>query len=785
MPMTTTPTLPPGQQPAATIGTKAAEASQTIFQFAGQHKFVIVACAVLGVAAGVFWANRKREVFAATARVHVDKRDLSRLVNAADLSNVGGSVLYDYLATQGEVISSMDLLMKAVERKKLWQLPTLREAVAGLDMEGDREAQVKGVRDVALYIQERLQVRQLLRDNKPTQVMEMLFKCHSRDDSMATLHAIIEQFKEYHKASVRMTAKDALDALFKKQGELERNMSNTETSMRKMRRESGIIGASGDTVIEARYTLRGSELIKLEAFLAEAEQFYNTLRKIKEKNPEARDLLENLYDLRPDRNENLRARASFDPNKKLELLGEIELEEAKQTELRQVVGEKHPDFQASIRRLDNMRKKLERFEASEKEYNRLVVENLVEAARLKFEDTNNKVNRLRLEVAKAREDALDHITKVDEYQSNVRSLRRIDEQLAAIVGNIGSVKTSEDTEPIKINTLEVSSPVAPIEPNIYRSAMFGGLAGIMLGMGFAYLISVLDQSVRSPDELQELTGAPVLGVVPLIDNRRGLDYPTSGRWVETHSRSSEAESYRTVRTHLNFGNATRNAKVLLVTSPLQGDGKSTTAANLAASLAQNGQRVLLVEADLRRPVQHRIYELDGQVGLTSALSGNASIDDIIVRTPLANLDLAPAGPVPPNPAELLSSPEFDRFIRRARETYDRVVIDSPPMLMVADSRILAGRVDATLLVVNIDRATKRGVSEAARNVAAVGGRVCGVIINMIDPREQAYYQYYYYGGYYNRAYYGRREADTRTPAAAAPPALPPRQDDGNRPPPRA
>jgi capsular exopolysaccharide synthesis family protein len=214
--------------------------------------------------------------------------------------------------------------------------------------------------------------------------------------------------------------------------------------------------------------------------------------------------------------------------------------------------------------------------------------------------------------------------------------------------------------------------------------------------------------------------------------------------------SESAEAYRTVRTALFFGAAGADAKTILVTSPAPGDGKSTSASNLAIAMAQAGHRTLLLDADFRKPTQHRVFQLEDRVGLSSVIAGQAPLRDAIQRTNVARLQVLPCGPIPPNPAEILNGKRFAQVMDVLVRAYDRIVIDSPPVMPVTDARILAASADVTVMVLRANKSTHRLSVHAREGLISVGANILGVVVNDV-PRRKSGYGYGGYGGY---GYYG-------------------------------
>jgi capsular exopolysaccharide synthesis family protein len=293
----------------------------------------------------------------------------------------------------------------------------------------------------------------------------------------------------------------------------------------------------------------------------------------------------------------------------------------------------------------------------------------------------------------------------------------------------------------------------PSYPRKAQTLALAAAAGLILGIGLAILRDKMDTRLRSPDEIQTAVNLPILGVVPRMPGRRSA--VARAMAVHLDSRSEVAESYRTIRTAVYFGNHGGKIKTLLVTSAEPGDGKTTSASNLAIAIAQTGRSILLLDADFRKPTQHKNLDVKDNIGLSSVLAGVTTLDRAIQRTGVDGLDILPCGPVPENPSEILNSQEFGELIDKLALKYDHILFDSPPVNRVTDARILAAVCDATILVVRSDKTTRRAAEHARNALLSVGANVLGVVINGV-PRGKGYEVYG--GGYYG-------SSDVRGPTA--------------------
>ncbi|MDP2340148.1 MAG: polysaccharide biosynthesis tyrosine autokinase [Deltaproteobacteria bacterium] len=311
-------------------------------------------------------------------------------------------------------------------------------------------------------------------------------------------------------------------------------------------------------------------------------------------------------------------------------------------------------------------------------------------------------------------------------------------------------------------------PSAPFKPNMQQALLGALIAGFVLGVGIALLLELADTTVKSQEDLERLVDVPFLGVLPLIaingekrpgDRAAELEAMRErDLFLLKNPRSAVAECARFIRTNLMFMSPDRPLKTLVVTSPAPQEGKSTTAVMTAITMAQAGSRTLIVDTDLRKPRLHRVFGIDGDIGLSAVLLGESSIENAVRKTEVPNLDVLVCGALPPNPSEILLSDKFRELVRDLAKRYDRVIFDAPPMGPVTDPAILGTLVDGVLLVTKCEKTTKASVKQAMRALKDANTRVFGVILNDVDVSSKRYGASYY--SYYRRngAYYGERDA---------------------------
>ncbi len=315
------------------------------------------------------------------------------------------------------------------------------------------------------------------------------------------------------------------------------------------------------------------------------------------------------------------------------------------------------------------------------------------------------------------------------------------ESLTSVVARIESSDASAAHSPVKLTRVQDATvPSAPVSPNVPVNILLGALVGLALGFGAAVLREAMETRIRHERDVEQVTRVSVLGGIVFDSNAK--DRPLI---VQVDPRSPRAESFRTLRTNLQFLDADRTDRSFVITSSVEGEGKSTTAANLAITLADTGARVLLVDSDLRRPRVAEYMGIEGTVGLTDVLIGRADLKDVIQPWGRAKLFVLPSGRIPPNPSELLGSARMSHFIAEFNRTFDVVIFDSPPLLPVTDAAILAKKVGSAIVVVAAGRTHKNQLRGAITTLENVGVPVSGLILTMLPTKGPDAHGYGRYG----------------------------------------
>jgi succinoglycan biosynthesis transport protein ExoP len=390
----------------------------------------------------------------------------------------------------------------------------------------------------------------------------------------------------------------------------------------------------------------------------------------------------------------------------------------------------------------------------------------------------------------SRKQAVDLNMKEIEYHRLDRAREQNEKLFQALLSRM---KEADVARMMRVNNIRVvdtaSEPKGAIRPRTMVNLGIGVLAGLLLGIALGWGREQLDNSLKTPDDLEQRLGVTFLGLLPEMgeDGEQKGGYGRRRRRRVTPSLLSPelivheqplsgiAEAARSIRTNLLFMNPDHPYRKILVSSAAPSEGKTTVACSIAIALAQGGQRVCIVDCDLRRPRIHRIFDRAGDAGVTNVIVGNATVDEVVKPTPVANLWSVPAGPTPPNPADMLHSERFKKFLSDLSDRFDRVVIDSPPIVPVTDSAIISTLVDGTVFVVRAFSTTRHLGHQGLRALRDVDSPVVGAVLNAVNLNRREYnyyYQYYYHKDGYRPLTPASAE-DEEPPSDPSRPAAPP------------
>ena len=393
------------------------------------------------------------------------------------------------------------------------------------------------------------------------------------------------------------------------------------------------------------------------------------------------------------------------------------------------------------------------------------VDGVIKGLQTQLDTTKAQLDSRKKQVADAREKDFETAIRCQPYFTLKIKLEEMKE-LHKLLNS--KITANEIDLAIPVTTMvEITDPAepgkAPVKPNKTVNIVLGLIFGLVMGVGLAFFIEYLDTSVKTIDDVERTFQAPVLGVIP----------QNIGYLLEEGSESKHAEAYRVLRTNLLFSRADEKFNTIVIVSAGAGEGKSTTTINLSTVFAQAGNRVLVVDSDLRRPTLHKLFKVANNLGLTNYLLKQNTIAEVVQTTQVPNLDFMASGKLPNSSMGILGSAQMKEMITELKQRYDFIFFDSPPILGVSDASILASEVDLVMQVIQYRRYPQPMTIRAKQMIEKVGGNFVGMVLNNINMSQDE--GYYYYSGYYHDYYYSRNanEQDAEAKAAA------PKSGDGD------
>lgn len=706
-----------------------------------RRRWTIISLIIISAALSLIVSFVTRPVYKARGTVMIEKEP--NILSFEDIFQIE-TFRDDYFQTQYKLLQSRSLADRTIERLKLWEK---KEFSGGKNITGgDLKNPVFRQKLVDSFLS-RLEVKPI----RMTRLVEVAFKAHDPVLASDCVNALFDSFVDMNIEARYETTEQATEFLSQQIAELKKEISQKEQELQNYGQEKDIV------ILSDKETTMLDKISELNKALTEAqiervnkESYYNGIKNASPdfipeamSNPLIQRLREEYLKLN---REYAKMQEKFQPEYPEMQRLKAELDTARdllKNETQRLVQAAYADYQAALKKESSLK---ELFEQQKEEAFRLN-SNAILYNSLKIELENRK-NLLESLLKRQSETGVSARLK-GLRTSNIRIVDRAD------------------------------IPLRPDSPRKFRNLLLALFLGLFGGLGLALVMEYLDNTIKSAQDVERYSGWPTLGVVPIFDQDAKLNghyyaYRSAedevGRrqkkeekaGTEKEPRSIElishfapdspfAESYRSLRTALLLSGPLSSLKSLIITSPLPNEGKSVTISNLAVSLAQMEKKVLLVDADLRRPKQHRIFNLKNHDGLSNYLAMGLELKKLIKTTLVPSLYFINSGPIPPNPAELLGSDRMRELLEKLRGSFDFILIDTPPVLSVTDSRVLGKMVDGLILVVQADRTPKEALRQTRDIIDLLQLKSFGVVINALNLDNRGYYNRYYYRHYYKHS----------------------------------
>lgn len=712
------PAVPESSSPA--VEQQQGQRETNLLQLAWRSRWLILLCMAIG--GGVSWVvlQRVTPLYMSVSRIFVE-RSLPTILS----SDVQIGQAATYLYTQAELIRSTPVLAAVADASENANLECFRE-----------------VDNRVVFLKDELSVMVGSQDD----IINVMLELPIAREAAQLVNSVVDAYVSKYAEQRRTNTVEVLSILRNEKERRDAELESRREALDTFRRQNSALAVrvDQDNVITSRFSALAEELNHTEIELLEAKARYNRVKDMYEKPTQRPFLLE-------------AASSEQRTMRDMELENRVQQVEQALTSERARWGEGHPSVRLLRESLAEFRKRLD-------EKQKDIVDAYVDRLRQESELLEHKRNELRNAYDKQFRLATEVSSQALQLASLEDALKRTEKLCDILDERIKEVNLSEEVGAMNVSIMEVAGPSPkPSYPVPSKFLAIGLILGSLVGFGLAWLRDLLDHRLRSVDEIAATLQLPVLGALPYFGERQAK--ADAGQLFALSPRSPAAEAVRTLRTAMHFGMSGHETKIIVVTSPSPGDGKSTVTSNLALAMSQADHRVLLIDADLRKPTQHQIFEISPERGLGSVLTERHPVEEAIVPTAYESLEFLPCGPCPNNPVELLNNGFFAELLEYLKQRYDKIIIDSPPVMPVADARVIAALGDATLLVLRAERSTRR-LSLGARNeLWKVRAARLGVVVNRVPMRKQGYgygYGYGYGEGSYGSYGYGNEKEVTKS-----------------------
>ena len=701
---------------------------ESLIRIIWRSRLIVLITTLSALIAVFVYLIKTPPIYTSTSRIYVEQSGPKIISETAEGILTQSN---NYLYTQAELLKSTPILTAVADAPGIRQMQTFEKV-------NNPVALMKSILDVSV--------------GSKDDIISISFKSPYPAEAAQVVNEVVDSYIKYHASRKRSTSAEVLKILQNEKDKRDKELSKKLTAMMNFKRGNDSLAFEGDqgNIVNERLGKLSSVLTEAQLATIESKSAYESAKALVEDTDKFMQFTEAQ-----------RAKGVYvsTVSEKSILVSKLEqLQLRLQDRLRQVTPE-HPAVTSLENEITHIRSQIDQMDTDYAKAQLAVLEQQYNAAKEK-ED----------QIAKYYEDQSKLALNLNERLAQYTILQSEWEQtkkLCDILSDrIKEVNVTEDVGALNISILEVANQASnPSEPQKSRYIGIALIIGLMLGCALALLRDWMDQTLRSTEEVSSILGVPVLGVIPSMHGERSI--VARGRKVHFEPNSPAAEAYRAIRTSVFFGVPEGKAKTILITSAEPLEGKTTLASNLAITMAQAGQKILLLDADFRNPMQYKVFELNGSDGLVSLLSGTTTLDRAIQASGIEGLELLPCKTQLVNSAEIINSKPFAKLLKDLSDRYDRVIIDSPPLLPVTDAQILAAISDVTLLVLRAGKSTRKSSRLARDGLLSVGAQLLGVVVNNASKKGRYGYQSGY--GYYQGDYVleGRNEKKTNRDKPAA------------------
>jgi polysaccharide biosynthesis transport protein len=697
------------------------------FKVIRKRIWVIAAVIAVGVTGVVFYTMSQRELYQATASVIINPQAPQVFgTKFQDVIELGAATSQndEYYNTQLSIITNYELAQQTVINNRLWENPKLVPPVPNDTR--TRDELIKAATDAFAASLGATQ-------NRESRVVNVQVKHHDGALAIDLANKHVETFLAFTRSLRSDGTGKVAEFLGAELDSAQNRLKKTEEELLKFKKENDILSMS----LENKQSILANDIAK----------YSDAVTASKVKRMELEVMRRRLASLKGEAILDsplfgLTAPLASNSTIVSVLKDSYYREKQHLNELAEELGPRHPSYVAQKAKVDQA------LSTIESEAN-VAIRELDE--RYKALESNEKAFSAELE--RLKHEAFELAPKSLEYGRMVRQQQSDEANFNLVLERLRDTELSSRNTEINIRPHSMARTTQLVYPRMKLNVALAVLFSLLLGVGLAFLLELLDRTLKTAEDVDAAVGAPFLGVIPLIDELRGDDavtMRTRDLHVAQNPTSRAAECCRSIRTNILFASAERRMKVLTVSSPRPREGKTTTTIYMGSIMAQGGQKILLVDTDLRRPRLHKSFGVPRERGLTNLIMGECELEDAVKTTDVPNLYVLPCGPLPPNPAELLLTQRFRDVLSMLEAKFDRIMLDSPPLLAVTDGVILSRLSDGVVLIAHAGKTSTDDARQSARLLRDINAPILGVILNDVNLSEKRYgYYQYAYGQYGN------------------------------------
>ena len=682
---------------------------EDLIQIIWRSRWIVLLTIAVALVVGLTYITVATPMYTSTSRIYVQQNGPKILTEAEGVMAQSKNYLY----TQAELLKSTPILSSALERTDIAQLKIFHKIDNPVDYLKKKGLNVSvGTKDDIIDIS----------SDSPDPI-----------EAARLVNVIVDSYRTYHATRKRSTNGEVLKILQDEKRSRDKELAQKLKAMMVLKSENIAVAFDGrnSNIILDRLDTLSAELTQADLRMVETKSVYENAKSMMADPARLKRFAESE-----------RAKGIYisTADEWLRLEAESEQLQMQLSDLRQLTTPNRStmgSLQTKVTQIENRLAYLYRKFA---ETQLAIAEQQYAAARQKQEQIAGYFEAQQQEALQLNKQLAEYTILQSAWEQTKKLCDILDDR-------IKEINITEDTGSLNISVLESARPAdKPSKPPKARYMAIALLFGLVLSGALALVRDRMDQRLRSMEEISAALGLPSLGAIPSMSQREGP--AIRGKKAYLDSKSIWAETYRTMRTAVLFSDSKAKSRTILVTSPEAGDGKTTVVSNLAITMAQAGQKTLVLEADFRKPMQNKIFGVNhSNQGLSSVLAGDNELEDVIKSTCVSGLDILTCGPDVPNPSEILYSTKFTNIMKILAKQYDRIIVDSPPVLPVTDAQILASICKITILVLRAEKSTRKASQQAHDALVRVGARVIGVVVN--DVPKNGRFGYFGGDGYYS------------------------------------